>query len=278
MSELGAAAAALRLLDLAARAESAFLWVAADARAAGRRLLGCTAGAGNALEVTGTLGDPDSDRAAVELGLRALAGDANVAEGLHRLAGGEAYLELHHPAPELVIVGAGHVAQPLAEVGVLLGMAVTVLDDRPEFATRERFPSAARVLRVDLGDPFRTVRIHAASHLVLVTRGHKHDFEALRRLLAMETEPAYLGMIGSRRRVRATFTKLLEDGVEPARLARVRAPIGLDLGAETPAEIAVAVAGEIVLLRRGGSGAPLRDVEGVLERFFPAPPVPAEEV
>lgn len=75
-------------------------------------------------------------------------------------------------------------------------------------------------------------------------------------------------MIGSRRRVRATFAKLLEEGIPAARLARVRAPIGLDLGSETPAEIAVAVAAEMVLLRRGGSSTPLREAEGVLERFF----------
>jgi len=271
MSGLTAAEAARRLLAVRDRRGSAFLWIAADEGAGGgRRLLG-ESGAAGALALAGTLGDAASDRAAAELGRRALAGDAEATAGLHALPCGEAYLEVQRPASELVIVGAGHVAQPLAEVGALLGMDVTVLDDRPEFATRERFPRAARVLRVDFMDPFAGVRILAASHVVLVTRGHRYDFEALRRLLAAEPEPAYLGMIGSRRRVRATFTKLLEEGADPARLTRVRAPLGLDLGAQTPAEIAVAVAAEIVLLRRGGAGVPLRDVEGVLERFFPTP-------
>jgi xanthine dehydrogenase accessory factor len=279
---LTTAAAALRLLAVRDRMESAFLWVAtAEGPGAGRRLLG-ELGADGALTLTGTLGDAATDRAAADLGRRALAGDPDAPAGLHALPKGEAYLEVQRPAPELVIVGAGHVAQPLAEVGALLGMDVTVLDDRPEFATRERFPRAARVLRVDFADPFATVPIHAGSHVVLVTRGHRYDFEALRRLLGVEPAPAYLGMIGSRRRVRATFTKLLEEGVDAVRLGRVRAPLGLDIRAQTPAEIAVAVAAEIVLLRRGGTGAPLRDVEGILERFFPertgsSTPVRSEE-
>jgi xanthine dehydrogenase accessory factor len=268
-AQLGAADAARRLLAVRDRHGSAFLWVRADPGAGGGlRLLG-EPGADGALAVAGTLGDGASDRAAVELGRRALAGDPDAPTGLHALPGGEAYLEVQRPAPELVIVGAGHVARPLAAVGALLGMDVTVLDDRPEFATRERFPHAARLLRVDFGDPFAGVRVHAGSHVVLVTRGHRYDFEALRRLLAVEPEPAYLGMIGSRRRVRATFVKLIEEGVDAARVARVRAPLGLDIRAQTPAEIAVAVAAEIVLLRRGGTGAPLRDVEEILERFFP---------
>ena len=281
--ELSAADAARRLLEVRDRLGSAFLWVRTDPGGPGRRLLGELTPDG-ALTIAGTLGDPASDVAAIDLGQSALAGDPDAPTGLHALADGEAYLELQRPAPELVIVGAGHVAQPLAEVGALLGMDVTVLDDRPDFATRERFPRAARVLRVDFADPFATVRVHAGSHVVLVTRGHRYDFEALRRLLGTEPQPAYLGMIGSRRRVRATFTKLLEEGVDAARLARVRAPLGLDIRAQTPAEIAVAVAAEIVLLRRGaaGTGAPLRDVEGILERFFPeragAPtPLRAEE-
>lgn len=276
MSALTAVQAAARLLEVRARSGSAFLWVAADEGAgAGRRLVAELLPGGR-LALHGTLGDESLDREATELGRAALAGEAGppVPAGLHTLAGGrEAYLEIQRPTPEMVVVGAGHVAQPLAELGALLGMDVIVLDDRPEFATRERFPRAARVLRVDFADPFAAVPVHAGSHVVLVTRGHRYDFEALRRLLAAPVPPAYIGMIGSRRRVRATFAALLEEGFEPARLAAVRAPVGLDLRAETPAEIAVAVAAEIVLLRRGGAGtgAPLREVEGILERFFRAP-------
>lgn len=273
MRELTAVQAAARLLDVRDRSGSAFLWVATgEGVGAGRRLVAELL-PGGLLALHGTLGDESLDREATERGRAALAGEAGATPGLHTLAGLEAYLEIQRPTPEMVVVGAGHVAQPLAELGALLGMDVIVLDDRPEFATRERFPHAVRVLRVDFADPFAAVPIHAGSHVVLVTRGHRYDFEALRRLLAAPVSPAYVGMIGSRRRVRATFSALLGEGFEPARLAAVRAPVGLDLRAETPAEIAVAVAAEIVLLRRGGAGtgAPLREVEGILERFFRAP-------
>jgi xanthine dehydrogenase accessory factor len=190
------------------------------------------------------------------------------------------YLEPHRPSPELVIVGAGHIARPLCAVGALLGFRVTVLDDRPEFATRERFPEAAEVLRADFSDPFRGVAIHEGTHLVLVTRGHKYDFEALRDVLHRPQAPAYVGMVGSRRRVRAALEQLVREGIPRERLAAVHAPIGLDVGAETPEEIAVSIAAEIVLVRRGGTGIPLRDRERVVERWVgraapsPRPPPP----
>jgi len=225
-------------------------------------------------EVRGTLGGRAADGEAVALGRRAVAPDAEIEEGVHTLECGaderiRVYLEVHHPEPELVVVGAGHIAQPLCTVGDLIGFRVRVLDDRPDFATRERFPEAEHVQEVDFSDPFASVPVHPLTHLVLVTRGHKYDYECLRRVLRVDPAPAYIGMIGSRRRVRATYAQLLEEGVSRERVARVHAPVGLDVGAETPAEIAVAVMAEIVLRWRGGTGEPLREKERVLERFFP---------
>jgi xanthine dehydrogenase accessory factor len=186
------------------------------------------------------------------------------------LAGREfrVYVERYLPAPELVVVGAGHIARPVTAVAALLGFRVTVLDDRPDFARAERFPQAERVLRVDFADPFREVTVGPVTHVLLVTRGHRYDYECLRRLLAGDPLPPYIGMIGSRRRVRATFHQLREEGFGTEAMARVRAPVGLDVGAETPEEIAVAVLAELVLLRRGGTGAPLTEVEEVARRFF----------
>jgi len=224
--------------------------------------------------------DPGMDKEAAALAARGLSGDPKVTGGLYPLplAGdGEftAYLELHHPTPEMVIVGAGHLAQPLCTLGDLLGLRVRVLDDRPEFATTERFPEAHEVLKVDFSDPFVGRRLHPWSHVLLVTRGHRYDFECLRKVLQHDPLPGYVGMIGSRRRVRAAFDALLEEGFSRELLKVVRAPIGLDIGAETPAEIAVSVAAEIVESWRGGSCKPMRGVERVLERLSSGGPATA---
>jgi len=224
-------------------------------------------------EISGTFGSSDVDAA---VGDQAKVAAAGAPGGLMVVPGPhgeiEYFVEVHHPTPELLIVGAGHIARPLATLGTLLGFEVTVVDDRPDFATRERFPGATRVVRVDFTDPFRDVPIGPHTHVVLVTRGHRYDYECLRHVLRMEARPAYLGMIGSRRRVRATFAKLLDEGIDRARIESVRAPIGLDLGGQTPAEIALSVAAEIVCLARGGSAVPLHDRARVLERFFDAAP------
>ncbi len=226
-----------------------------------------------AARLLGSFSDTDFDDGALALGKRALEERNSSTRGVHELTSTsgqtmQLYLEAHHPQPELVIVGAGHIAQPLCSIGSLLGMRVIVVDDRPDFATRERFPEADRIVRVDFRDPFADIPIHATSHVVLVTRGHKYDFECLRHLLKTKVEPTYLGMIGSRRRVRAAFSQLRGEGMSRDRLSRVRAPIGLDIGAETPVEIAVAVVAEVILHCRAGTGAPLAGQERVLDRFF----------
>jgi xanthine dehydrogenase accessory factor len=219
----------------------------------------------------GGLGSDALDQAALALMEEALA-DPRTRDGLCEIeVGGESvelYLEVRRPVQELVVVGAGHVAQPIAHLGALLGYKVTVVDDRPDFATRERFPDADRLVRADFSDPFADVPLHNRSHVLLVTRGHKYDYECLVRALRMDPPPAYIGMIGSRRRVRATYVQLIDEGIDRALIDRIHAPVGLDIGSETPEEIAVSVAAELVMLRRGGTGVPLKDVERVAERFF----------
>lgn len=273
---LSPADAAARLLAAQAAGEPAALLLVLPASAPedteastaepGRRLLL----AGD--RVTGSLGSAALDAAAVALARQAV--EPGLPEGIHTLtAEGECavsvYLELHLPPSELIIVGAGHIAQPLCAVGALLGFRVHVLDDRPDFVVPERFPDAEAIHRVDFTDPFAAVPLDRRSHIVLVTRGHKYDYECLRHVLVSDPEPAYIGMIGSRRRVRATFVQLIREGFDRVRVARVRAPIGLDLGGQTPAEIAVSVAAEIILLRKGGTGRPLRDMERVVDRLIP---------
>ena len=228
---------------------------------------------GGAKSLVGSFGDAVLDAGALALGTQRLEEHRASTKGLYELksASGstvQVYVEVHYPQPDLVIVGAGHIAQPLCSMGALMGFRVIVVDDRPDFATRERFPEAERIVRVDFMDPFADIPIHSTSHIVLVTRGHKYDFECLRHLLKTEVEPPYVGMIGSRRRIRAAFSQLQGEGMPKDRLSRVRAPVGLDIGAETPVEIAVAVAAEIVLQWRGGTGVPMAEQERILERFF----------
>lgn len=164
--------------------------------------------------------------------------------------------ERFEPAMRLVIAGGGHIAQPTHEIAATLGFSVTVIDDRPSFANAERFPRAHRVICDDFRRGVQSLGIDEATALVVVTRGHLHDLEVLRAVL--NSRPAYLGMIGSRRRVLTVMEKLKAEGAQEAFLEKVYAPIGLDIGAETPAEIALAIVAEIVSVVRGGRGNHLR--------------------
>ncbi len=168
----------------------------------------------------------------------------------------EVFVESQKRPPTLLIVGAGHVAQPLAQVGTLCGFRVCVLDDRARFATRDRFPVAAEIIVGAYDSGIDNFPLDKDSYVVLVTRGHSHDVHALLQIIDRPT--AYIGMIGSRRRIRAVFQLLEEQGVPGEKLAAVHSPIGLDIGAETPAEIAIAIIAEIIQTQRGGSGRNMR--------------------
>lgn len=154
----------------------------------------------------------------------------------------------------MIVVGAGHVAVPLAAIAHICEFTVTVLDDRPQFANRERFPTAARVVCGPFREELRKLRGNRTTfdpntYIVLVTRGHQHDVECL--LEVLDDPVAYIGMIGSRRRVRAVFDLLVrEQGIEQAKLARVHAPIGLAINAQTPQEIAVSIMAEVITTLR----------------------------
>jgi xanthine dehydrogenase accessory factor len=151
-------------------------------------------------------------------------------------------------ALRLIIVGAGHIAQPLATLGKLMGWHVTVIDDRASFASRERFPAADELIVRPFGPAIDALRLDRYCYLVAVTRGHAFDEEAVRA--ALRQPCGFVGMIGSRRRVKATLDRIQEGGVPTEQLDRVHAPLGLDLGAETPEEIALAIVAEMVRERR----------------------------
>jgi xanthine dehydrogenase accessory factor len=217
----------------------------------------------------GSLGAEAVDAEAVARGRASLVSRTASTKALPHEGGEVAiFVEPHHAPDELVIVGAGHIARPLCRVGAMLGYRVTVIDDRPGFATQERFPEADRLLRVDFSDPFRGMTMGRGTHLVLVTRGHKYDYDALHDVLHRGLDLAYIGMVGSQRRVRAALEQLVKEGIPIERLERVNSPVGLDIEAETPEEIAISIAAELILIRRGGTGVPLRDRARVVERWI----------
>lgn len=150
----------------------------------------------------------------------------------------------------LIIVGAGHIAQPLCEVGHLLGFRTVVIDDRWAFANRERFPHATDIRVGAFEETLNSLDINEHSYVVVVTRGHVWDEASVKAVL--RRNPAYVGMIGSKRRAKTTLERLGEQGYRPEELSRIHTPLGLDIAAETPAEIAVAIAAELIQVRRGG--------------------------
>lgn len=158
------------------------------------------------------------------------------------------YRLMLEPAPELVIAGGGHVGRILAELAVRVGFHVTVIDDREAFANAERFPPPMAAVAGDIADTLRNWPFGESSYVVIVTRGHRHDEAALRAVI--EAPARYIGMIGSRRKIGVIFEDLRHEGVSDELLARVRAPIGLDIGAVTADEIALSIAAQMVAVRR----------------------------
>lgn len=169
--------------------------------------------------------------------------------------GKESYLiEPYFPEPRLIVFGGGHIAKPLVEFGTRLGFIVTVVDDRPMFANRNRFPEAEDVICDSFDKCFTWLNLNESAFAVIVTRGHRHDLDCLRQILNYKT--AYTGMIGSRRRVKIVKEQLLGEGYSVEQLNRVNAPIGLEIGAVTPEEIAVSILAQVISYRRlAGSAA-----------------------
>lgn len=161
----------------------------------------------------------------------------------------EVFIEPVEPQPRAIIFGAGHISRSLASVAALCGFATTVVDDRDSFANRERFPSVDEVLAGPYEELLPHLAIHADTYLIVVTRGHRDDMRVLRLLAG--TPARYLAMIGSRRKVLAVLRELEKEGVPRERFSRLHAPMGLDIGAITPEEIAVSVAAEMIAVRRG---------------------------
>ena len=213
-------------------------------------------------QVSGTLGDPELDQRAMDL-CRQVADVGNI-ESFITDTGVEVFIEGFTTPPTLVMVGGGHVGKATADLATTLGYRVVVVDDRPEFSNSERFPYADETVVTPYDDWSSKVSLNVNTFVVVATRGHRYDDMALES--ALNTRARYIGLMGSRRKSLMIYQRLLQQGVTLDRLREVKSPIGLDIGALTPEEIAVSVMSEIIMTRRGGNGGQLKMDDWFLER------------
>jgi xanthine dehydrogenase accessory factor len=213
--------------------------------------------------IEGTVGGGEMESQVIELGLKVMkektpqrslyefrdpeSGDVGVCGGEM-----EVYVESIQPESRLIVIGVGHVGKAIAFLASWLGFTVIVADDRPDFATPEVVPRANAHHTCSMGELPELLGITENDYLVLTTRGVTLDVEGLPGILA--TRAAYIGVIGSKRRWETTVEALIDAGVKPEALNRVHSPIGLEIHAESPEEIAISVMAEIIMKRRGGSG------------------------
>jgi xanthine dehydrogenase accessory factor len=204
--------------------------------------------------VTGSLGDAVIDAAAAKEATSLLSSGSS---GVREAGGVRLYFERHAPPLTLIVFGATHVAMPLVSMGRVMGLRTVVVDGRDRFATRERFPDADELVVGMPSELAERMPLGRESLVVLLSHDYKYDLPVLRAVL--ESEAAYVGVLGSRRRGRALLDFLAGEGVSADALARVRIPVGLDIGGNTPEEIALSVLAEAVAVHHGRSGGPMRE-------------------
>lgn len=164
----------------------------------------------------------------------------------------EIFVEGFTSPPTLVLIGGGHVNRAVSRLASLLGFRMYAVDDRVEFANKERFPEAETLVISDYSRGLENVSVNSNTYIVVATRGHRYDDLAL--AAAIRTPARYIGLLGSRRKTLEIYKNLLKEKVPPERLREVYAPIGLNIGAITPEELAVSIMAEIIMVRNGGDG------------------------
>jgi xanthine dehydrogenase accessory factor len=213
---------------------------------------------------TADCGDVSLDAGALAAA-RALIAERHPRPRVARAASGaEYFIEPRQHAAEVVVVGGGHVGLAVATAARFAGYRIAVIDDRAEFANAERFPDADSVVVGDIEQSLAAFPVGETSAIVIVTRGHKYDYQAL--AVAARSPAFYVGLMGSRRKVALIYRQLIDDGIPPERLRDIHAPIGLNIGAVTPEEIALSIVAEITMTRLGGDGAPMKADERIIER------------
>jgi len=208
--------------------------------------------------IIGTIGGGAVENAAIQEALEVLRrGRAkkmeyklNTSGDLGMICGGdtEVFIEPIFAAPQLYLFGAGHIALPLSHMATMVGFKVTVIDERAEFASSERFPDA-NVMPLEIPEAYSQIRVGQGDYIVIVTHGHKGDEVALEG--ALKTPAKYIGMIGSQSKNKAVYEHLLEKNFTMEDLSRVYSPIGLRIKAQTPEEIAVSILAEMIGVKRG---------------------------
>ncbi len=227
---------------------------------------------------TGTVGNEDLDRAVIEAARGMLEGGRTGMRhygprGQRRMEDVTVFIQSFAPPPRMYVFGAIDFASAVARIGKFMGYRVTVCDARAVFATRERFPWADEVVVAWPDEFLKTAEVDRRTVICVLTHDPKFDVPVLKA--ALETEAGYIGAMGSRRTHNNRTARLKEEGVADEELARISSPIGLDLGARTPEETAVAIAGEIIALRTGHSGGRLSERSGPIhapEHDVPASP------
>jgi len=211
----------------------------------------------------GTLGEPGIDREAADLGRELMAHGRS--EYVATEDGVEYFVEAYTTPPQLVICGGGHVSKAIAPLAKPLGFRLFITDDREEFANSDRFPEADIVMPLKPEDALAQLPINANTFIVIATRGHRDDNVALDA--AVKTSARYIGLMGSKRKTILIYEDLIRSGVPMERIKEIRSPIGLDIHARTPEEIAVSIMAEVLMFRLGGTGAPMLLDEARVDRI-----------
>jgi len=212
----------------------------------------------------GTLGTDDLDKQAQQEARTLMAMGKN--SYITTDTGAEFFIEAYTTPSTLVLAGGGHVSKAISNIATTLGFKIIVIDDREEFSNPERFPEADQTIVGDYGSSFSNLKIGTNSFVVIATRGHRHDASAT--AAAMRTPASYVGLLGSKRKTILIFEELFLEGFNMEEVQSVRSPIGLDISARTPEEIALSIMAEIVGFRLGGHGGTLKLDQRLIDKAY----------
>lgn len=214
--------------------------------------------------LNGSLGTEDRDRVASDTGLTLIDYDLN--KNVQLADGSEIFVEAYTTPASLVLIGGGHISKAIVPLAKMLGFRIFIVDDRIEFANWDRFPEAEDIVVTDYRNSLDRFLINPNTSIVIATRGHNFDDIALE--VAAKSSAGYVGLVGSQRKVVLIYEELLNRGISLERIRDIHAPIGLDIGARSPEEIAVSIMSEIVQVRLNGSGKSMRLPERQLSHLI----------